>query len=376
MRVQGTPPYKSPAKPYVTPGTPITFSPWVPAFGPTGRRNVIDFIEVQVTPSDISFTSAGLEGEDIWRLVERAEVVQVDGVKRINLQGDELRNYCYQVMGADRVPEYADIGTGSNQALGPYVFPLPLEKRYARRPKAFSLPAELLQEVVITTPQLGATGLGVGGGTVAVAGMSFTLLAHCHEEGSVELKQVDKVSSELFQGTGGTTLTIGGRLHGLFLMARGASGGASLTSSFTDIVIDGLLPQAMNRIDLMHEYLRDRGAAPNLPSTDGTAVHNDPVGQGRVVPIVNATEDTSSFDGALFDLAMVKTTMSQSSMLAVKRVVLPESAELKRAVEARHGIAPSEWRAKTISKGKNRASMSGLPYIEKSAPLKRRGLNQ
>jgi len=365
--------YKSPAQSYVANST-LRFSGWVPPFGPNGLRNVIDRLEMVAAFSDVTLAGTACEGEDVWRVIERVVVAQQDGTERINLQGDELRVYDYLSMGADRVPEYADIAVAANQALT-FSFPLPLEQRFARRPKDYSMPAELLKEVRFTCPKTDATGIGVAGGTVTIAAATFYVLAICHEEGSVEQKVNDSVYSVAFPSTSGVTLKVGGRLHGLAFFARAANGGASLVSTFTDVRIDRYLQEPLLRTpDLVQSYMMSHGAALNDPGTDGGGVHNDPFSQNRAVPVFWTDEDTSPFDGDLIDEALVRTSMTQSSMLAVVRAVLPESENIMRAIERKHGIHPSEWRAKTISKGRNRTNLAGSSFVPKSAPLKRRGL--
>jgi hypothetical protein len=363
---------KSPAQTHVS-GTTLRFSGICPLYGPNGGRAVIDKIDVVYNFTDISFATAGNEGEDVWRSIERVVVQQTDGVERINLQGDELRIYDYLTMGADKVPEYADQGTGNNQSLT-YSFPLPFEKPYSRRPKDYSLPAELLKEVRVTCCGTGATSLGLGGGTVTITAANVYLLVHYHEEMNVELKMVDAVSSQAFPATSGLTLKVGGRLHDLVVFARGASGSASM-ANFTDVRIDRLLPETLLRTpDLLQPYLQSRGAALNDPGTDGGGVHNDPVSTGRAVAIFWTNEDTSPFDGDLVDEAIVRTSNTVASCIAIQRVVLPESEQVKRAIEQRHGIGPGEWRAKTLSKGSNRQKWAESSYMTKSAPMRRRGL--
>lgn len=368
--------YKSPSQPHGANNT-LRFHGWVPVYGPSGGINVIDELEVLYEGTDYTLSVAATEGEDTWRALERLVIEQVDGAQRCNLQGDEVRHYAYYAMGADRVREHADLAIATNGTFE-FSFLFPFEQRYAQRPKEYSLPAELLKEVRVTCAKTDATGLAVGGGTLAIDGAAISVVAHCHEEFAVPLKVAMSVTSSPFPSTSGITLKVGGRLRDLLVVARGAAGGASM-ANFTEVRIDGLMPEPLRRSpDLLQPYLRSRGAATNdANAADGSAVHNDPAAAGKSVPIFYGDEDTSSFDPPLVDEVMLRATNSVASCNAITGVILPQSPQVKRALEARHGVAPGEWRIKTVSKT-NRNPANWKPekaaFIEWTAPLKRRGL--
>lgn len=367
--------YKSPAQAHVANGT-LTFRGFVPPTGPNGLRNVIDYLEPVYDFSDLTIATAAVEGEDVWRAFERIVVEQANGVERVNLRGDELRVYDYDVLGAGAVPEYADIAVAANQALV-FSVPVPLWKPLTKRPSDWSMPAELFNEMRITCCKTAAgEGLSVGTAVATIAGATVYVIAHCHEEDSVELKMVDRVRADSFPALTGFTLTPNGRVHGLTLFARGAAGGTALTSSFTDIQIDGLIPQALKRSpDLLQPFLRSRKAQNADGGTDGGAVWACPYAASKAVPVIFADEDTSTFDAPHSEQLLLRTNMSQTGMLAITRTVLPESEELRNTVARKHKFSPSEYRGKVISKGKsNRDRMAQSAYITKSGPLRRRGL--
>lgn len=372
--------YKSPPQTHVA-SSVMRFPPWVPQFGPSGGRNVIDMLELVYNFTDITCATTATEGEDFWRAIESLVVEQVDGVQRYQgIQGDALRIFLYQALGADRVPEYADLAVAANQSLV-VAFPIPLAKRYSKRPHDFSLPAELLKEIRVGCASNGATGLAIGGGTVTINAANAYVLAHCHEEFSVELKSVDQVAVTSFPSTAGVTLKIGGRMQDLIIFARGAAGGASATG-LTELRIDGILPDPLLRNpDLIQSYLRSHSAALNdANAADGTAVHNDPVGQGKAIPVLFTTDDTSVFDGPIVDDVILRVTGgSLASALAITRTVLPQNSQLISAVAKKHGLTDADFRMKTVGKSKRDPAKwdpEKAVFAPKSAALKKRGLAQ
>lgn len=370
--------YKSPSQTHVASGTLKFPGNWIPNVGPNGGRVVIDSLEPVYNLTDITCATTATEGEDTYRAFESVVVEQVDGVQRYNLQGDALRIFLYDALGADRVHENADLAASANQNLV-YSAVLPLSKRFSKRPADFALPAELLKEVRIGCAKTDVTGLGVGTGTVTITAANVYLLAHCHEEMSIELKSVDAVGSTSFPSTSGVTLKIGGRLQNLHIYARGVSGGASATG-LTELRVDQILPDNLLRNpDLLLPYLRARGAAMNdAQAADGAAVHNDPAAAGRSIPVLFTTEDTSVFDGPVVDDVIVRVVGgSLASAIAIHRAVLPRSAQIEAAVMARHGLSPEDFRTKTKAKSKrdsDRWDDEEWAFMPLNAPMQRRGL--
>jgi hypothetical protein len=359
---------KSPSQAYVA-GSTLRFSGNVPRTGPNGGRYVIDKINLCVAFSDLNNASAAVEGEDVWRAIDRVVVQQHDGVERINLTGDELRVYDYDVMGPAFVPEYADIAAANDQALT-YLFPVPFAKpESAAEGDAYALPVDVLKEIRVTCAVPGTMSVG---GTVTIDGATYYLEYHLREEMYVEGKMVDIVRSDAFPALAGMTLRTGGRLQGLILHARAASGGAALGSTFTDIRIDRLMTEARTRQELIADWIQAKGNALNDPGTDGGAVRNDPFGAVRAVPVIYADKYTSSWDGFLEAELQIKTTMSQTSMVAISRVVVPPSDAVNRAVEKLWSLpAGALERPKSPGLG-----MKAGPWVERRAPLVRRGLQR
>jgi hypothetical protein len=356
----------------------LRFSGFVDPFGANGLLNVIDSFEIEVALSAVTVADAAVEGEDLWKLINALWLREVDGFERYQgIRGDAHRMHCYDVMGADRVPEYADLGIAAAQ-VKTYRFPVPLEKRFYRRPKAFSLAAQQFKEIVIGGPDVSADSLGEGTPTVSALAGNIRIIANVHEEDAGEVKLRDQVAVHAFPALTGLLLKQQGKLHGLTLFAPGESGGKDLSSTFTSIQAPPrVVPEVTAVADLVATYLRARGTQNNLASTDGGMVRNDPVAAGRAIPVIHTTEDSSSFDGENIDEQQLKTVMSQTGMLAVARTIAPESPQIVAKVAQASGAALSEKRAKTLSKGRNsRQNLANNPFIEKSFPLRRRGLTR
>jgi len=341
--------YKSASQAHVA-GSTLTFKNWIPRRGPTGGRVVVDRFWPVFTGTDVDVAGTAVEGEDCWRFFRRILVEQVDGRQRWNLTGDESRVACYLLMGSDRVPEFADLAIANNQTPS-FMIPIPMAKRFTKRPKDYSLPAELLSRFAIDCAD--AAEVGVAGGTIGIVG-SYYVIAECHEEKSIELKCEDEVKAFVLANTSGGQLVVGGRLTDLSLFQRAASGGGSL-ANLTDVRIDQAVPDALLRNpDLKEMYAAARYAAHNLPSTDGDPIHNDPHTLATMVacPVLWSTEESSAVDGPVLDETIVRLTNSVPSLEAIYRVVVPKSHGLALGVMRRHGLRDDSFRMKTKGKTK------------------------
>lgn len=369
--------YKSAKQTHVA-GSTLTFQNFVPRYGPRGGRNVIDGFDLVAEFPDVTQASTAVEGEEAYRVWKRIVVEQVGGLRRWNLRGDETRQALYVLEGADRVREHADIAVAANQNLTFSCY-IPMAKRFVKRPVDFALPGDLLHQVQIECGD--ASEISVGGGTTTITSARYYVVAHTHEEFQVELKCEDEVKASVFANTEGLNLKVGGRLQGLVIFARGASGGASM-SNFTDIRIDELLPVAAARdAELVRPFLRDRYNPSNLESTDGAAVRNDPSAAGRAVPVIWSDEDTSPFDGPIIDDVQVYTTNSVSSCIAISHTVKALSKEVASAVMSAYKLPAEAFRVKTVGKSKRGINMwdgreEELAFMPKAAALPRLGRRQ
>lgn len=367
--------YRSPSQTFVA-DSPLSFKGFVPPYGPGGGRNVIDGFTLHCVATDITQATTAVEGEDLWRMWKRIRVNQVGGVPRWNLRGDESRVACYLLEGAERVREHADMAVAANQSLEFGVY-IPMRKRFARSPNDYALPADLLEEVLIECASLSE--VSVGGGTTTVTAATYYVVAHTHEEFEVQIHLEDVVAATNFASTSGERLKVAGRLQDLAIFARAANGGASLTSSFTSLRIDELMPLDMVRDrELLRSFLRDRYNSENS-TTDGSPVRNDPFGEDRAVPVLWSDFDTSCFDGPVMDEVQLHTTASQASMIAIHRTVKPVRPDIAEAVAHRYGLQPRDFGVKSLGKTKKDPSdwangrADELAYMPLKAPLRRNG---
>jgi hypothetical protein len=354
---------KSSAQSHIA-GSTLRFNSWIPRRGPLGGRVVIDGFELIADFTDINITTTAVQGADLWRAFKRIQIEQAGGALRWNLRGDESRAMCYLLEGPQRVREVADSATTADQAIRVAVY-IPMERRFAVEPRDFSMPVDLFQELRLECADV--TELDDDGGTVTIDACNYSVIAWCHEEFNVKVGPFDMVMATSLPSTAGLTIPIAGRLHDLAFYARGTSGGASV-ANFTDVRIDNVLPVAISRLDLLGAYQRDRRNATNLASADGSQVRMDPYLNGKGVPVLWTTERSSVFDGALLDQAVIYTTNSVASLLALYRVVKPRDPQVVAAIQSRYGLSADSWRVKTKSKSK-RARDRWSPEQEAFLPL-------
>jgi hypothetical protein len=364
-------PVKSPGQAYVA-GSTLRFHSFVPRRGPNGGRAVIDGFELVAVFADITVATTAIQGADLWRSFKRIQIEQAGGILRWNAKGDESRQLCYLLEGANRVREVADSGTTANQAFKVAVY-IPLERQFAVEPRDYSLPADLLSELRIDCADTGELDDDGGTVTIAASGLSYYVIAWCHEEFSVRVCPHDLVGVTALPATTGMQLPVQGRLHDLAFMARGTSGGASM-ANLTDVRIDTIMPVAITREELLGQYMRDRFNANNLNSADGGQVRQDPFNAGRGVPVLWTTKRSSVFDGPILDQVGLTLTNTVSNTLCLWRVVKPRDPYIQAAVADRYGISEGEWRVKTKGKSK-RARTRWHPeqeaFLPLVAPLKR-----
>jgi hypothetical protein len=362
-------PIKSASQMHIA-GSTLRFHSWVPRRGPNGGRAVIDGFELVADIADINVATTAIQGADLWRAFKRIQIEQAGGAMRWNLRGDESRAMCYLLEGANRVREFADSGTTTDQAMRIGVY-IPMEKHFTVEPRDFSLPAELLSELRIECADV--TELDDDGGTVTLDSASYYVIAWCHEEFSVRVTPYDLVTATPFPSVNGLSIPINGRLHDLAFYARGTAGGGTV-ATFTDVRIDSVIPVAISRLDLLGKYQRDRQNPTNLASADGGQVRMDPFVNTKGVPVMWTTARTSVFDGPLLDQAIVYTTNAVANLLALYRIVKPRDPNVVAAVAERHGLANAAWRVKTKGKskrGRDRWPAEQEAFLPLVAPLMR-----
>lgn len=350
----------------------VEFFDFIPREGPTGGRVVIDGFWVY---GDWQIDNATLasEGEDFARIFGRIQVVQRDGLLRWNLPGDASRIACYGLLGPTRVGENADTSTSETNLTGTTALYIPMSKPLVHTADDFALPNDTFAKVVVQG--MSASDLDISTSDVTLDSVDYYIVADCHEEHDLQFHCIDVVKMDELTSTTEGVISVNGKMHDLYLHARGASGGASL-ANLTDVRIDeprGLL-QTSKRTELTREYRFKRQCANNLNSTMGGELRADPFANSKACAVIISDERTSSFVGAYADRVKLNLTNSVASLRAITRTVKPRSAESLNAVAAAYGLKRVEQlTVKTNKKSKRNLGdwdRQHWPYLRLKAPLR------
>lgn len=286
--------YKSKTLAWSTPGNGdyVWDNSFIPVQGPNGGINVIDRIVVHGAVNRTVGTAV-LLGEDAYRIARRTTITQKDGEKRFSdVFGDACRLISYAHNGSASTHEHQDEAVDTSDMN--VTVALPLAKIYSHSEDDTSLPAWMLDEVRVAQPT--NADLSIGTSVVTLVTGTFWLIAECHEERTPVLHAVDSWTQNDTETTTAGTIQVNGRLKDLYLMVRGATGGASL-ANITDAKIDQLQQSPLLRMpDLNQIYNRARGGATNLFSTKGNPLRTDPFqvsdsGTMRALAVLLATGD-------------------------------------------------------------------------------------
>lgn len=337
--MQGTLDHKSEVKAW-SDGKEVEFFDWIPPEGPTGGRMVVHGFRL-IADWQIDVATALAQGEDFPRLFTRVMVVQRDGVVRWNLTGDESRIACYGLLGPRRVSENADTGASETNLTGTTELYIPMSKPLVHTGEDFALGVESFGKVVIQG--CGAAALDIGSSDVTIDSINYYVIADCSEEHDLQFKCVDTVKADELTSTGEGVISVGGKIHDLYLHKRGASGATALTN-LTDIRIDeprGMLPLS-KKTELVRKYRWKRGCASNLNSTMGGEVRADPFVTGGACPVFISDERTSAWSGPYADRVKLTLTNTEASLKAITRTVKPRSPESANQLAARYGVRAQE----------------------------------
>jgi len=353
-------------------GQALEFTGFIPHIGPNGGRVIIRTLHLYMDYV-MTIATAAIQGEDLWRLFGKFELVKATGGTRWKLFGDQCRIAAYAWMPKGAVPESPDIAIGAGTA-GTWAIPIPVAKPRMRDGEDFAMPADDFGKAVITS--MGANDLDIGTSDVTFTSGSYYIWAECYEEvGKVKFYLDDYVKSDDLQSQAQTVLTgLDGKLQDLLIHARGASGGASL-ANFTDVTIDEpeRLLQKTKRTELLHEYrVRTRNAS-NGTSAQGAEVTVDPFVQGTAVAIFLHDEFTSCWDGPYVE--RLKLDMTNTVTLAgsrvISRVVKPRDKDAANAQAVAHGVTGG---VEVATAGKTHRSLGNFdkklqPYLPMEAPV-------
>lgn len=329
------------------------FKPWVPAKGPTGRRNVIRGLLLHAVV-DVDVATAAIQGEDLAKLFQRITIRDLGGV-RWDLTGEESRLMAAVLLGNQGFEEHADVGTG-NGTVVEFTLYIPFEKMFARRGYDFAIAADVFGETNVLMPTDGT--LDIGTSAVTINSGTYKIWAYCREEGDldkdgklvgVEFKQRDVFKSKRWESDEEATIVVnGGYLAECFAYKTGASGGASM-ANMTAHQIEGIHRVSVDDAVMKHQYSLTRGGMPNGDGTIGEEVSSHPVRANQVRMLHTPPPDCKLRDlPFVAGSATVRATNSVTDPSLVYRIIKPKSASEAAAVSKLHGI--SKLRVKTAGK--------------------------
>ncbi|TXH47111.1 MAG: hypothetical protein E6Q97_28000 [Desulfurellales bacterium] len=365
-------PFKSEQKPWAA-GSTVEFFDFVPTRGPEGGRVVIDSLTLCLVGT-LTVGTAEFDGRDVPRLFQNVVVESRSGRQRRNLSGHKLRLAGIEALGIERWFEHGNVAVGASQAID-LRLQVPLEQPHYKRPRDFSMPADVLKKVSITCNSLSSAATGTA--VLSAASLQIYVLASWHEEDSVEFKTEDRITSVDFTSANELRFSTQGAVHGLLVHKENttAGGGASVTG-IVDGRIEDLGTPTLTRQDYVLEYSRDR-ALGNTAYGDGGTLggerYLDPVREGKVMPLIFAAQGASVRDGRVVETMKVTLSGSVSGLSAIVREVLPHDQGTFNATAARFGVDAATLRVKTAAKSKRAPAgwgsrdLSVLPF---SAPLK------
>lgn len=324
--------------------------------GPNGGRMVIDGFWVHAA-IQCDITVATLDGRDLPRIFSNITISQVDGVQRFNLAGDLARVYSYAVEGPDHYIENADIVVANNNVIKVSLY-VPMKKRYAHTPEDFSLPVDMFKELSIQEP----AAADFPTATFSLDTCDYWVVADCREDFDVQIYNVDEVASTLFAATTEAQLSLGGKLHDLYLQAAGAGGGASL-ANLTDVRIDALgFPTLTRNPDLNTRYKRYRNEGNSGSSANGAERSTSPFGTvatAKACAVIFHHDEISPWTGKVLRQAKINLTNSVASLRAIQRVITPATEALRNMTNAAYGKRPGDYRVAT--KAKTKYDVTGWP---------------
>lgn len=339
-------PFKSETKPW-TPGQNMEFFDFVPARGPKGGRVVIDKFIIRVSGS-ITVATALWDGRDVPKLFQNLQIETRSGRLRWSGSGCKSRLASVVLHGADRHLEHANIAVGVG-AIVDLSLIVPLEKRFAVRPRDFSMPADMFKKLALSTSSLAAAATGTT--VLSAATLNVYVLAIWHEEFNVEFKCEDSVICTDFTSTTQAKLSLSGPVHDLFIVKESTTAGGDLITGITDARIEDLGTPLLTRGDYVADYTQKRGLGnTNAGATPGGERIMDPVREGKLLPVIVSDEHTSFFDGRIVESLKLDVGGGVAGLSCITRQVLPKDQQGFDATCARYNVDPRRLRVKTAGK--------------------------
>jgi len=314
------PTWKSDSKTF-SPGQTVDLYDFVPIVGPNGGRVCIDTLELVITGT-ITVGTGAWDGRDVARLAALIQAEKRDSRMRWVLSGYKSRLASFYLNGPEEYLEHAQVAVGAGQAVNLRI-PIPLAKKYIRRPTEFSLPADSFKKLTIACAQLASA--QTGSAVLSAQNLVVYSLAEWHEEMDIEFKCDDIVKSLDYVSATQVKTSLSGALHDAFACKEDTTAGGASVTGFTDARIEDLGTPTLTNADLVASYRKKRGLAPTGPTTPATERFLDPVIQGSTFPIMAATYRTSPWDGRLLDSAKIDHSAGVSGAALVTREVLGKS---------------------------------------------------
>lgn len=341
------PPWKSEQKDWA-PGGNLEFFDFIPLRGGKGGRVVVDRLVLRLTGT-ITVGTGTFDGRDVARLFQNIIVEQRDGRQRWNLSGFKSRLMSIKYNGIDRHEEHADIAVGAGATVD-FRLVIPLAKRFTRRPKDFSLPADVFRKVIIQCASYASAATGTA--VLSAADLDVYVMAEWHEEDSVEVKSEDVVKSIDFTSNTQVRAALSGAVHDMDIARETTTAGGGLITGITDARCDELGIPVLTRTDFRHSYTERRAIANTAASATADERFQDPVRDGQLLPLVTATPETSVWDGKLVESLKVDVGTGAANLCLITREVVDKSQSAFNAQAAMFGIDGRTLRMKTQNKTK------------------------
>lgn len=293
--------------------------PFVPAKGPTGRRNVIDRITAEITYAWTPAT-ANLLGENVPNIVSNLIVNDAAGQRR-NLPGRALRLATIKMLQSHGYREQADIATGAQSGVVRLEIPFAIER--AKDGKEFAIPADLMGDIQLTW--CGAAGLDYGTSTVTIGATSVVFRAYTHEEESIELKARDLIKDEIMATTTESEHAVNGYLD--FVLAYKDGDELADMSGWTSTIIKPFQLLGEAAAQKLYEYREDHGAA--AEETTNPFILATP----KAVVVHSTRGDKPKLsDHPLLQSYTLNATNTVASAHIITRAILPRNSQVDAKV--------------------------------------------
>lgn len=350
-------------------GKTITWTPWVPALSPRGRRNVIRGFLLEAS-YQVDTTAAGvLAGEDQAKFFTQVQIEDIAGPRRL-ASGEGLRIMSYAMLGRRRVVENADIAASQTDLTGKAYLYVPFEVVRARGPLDCALPADLMRSFKIVAPTQDTLDLTAA---TTVDSVDYVVYADVREddlpEEAVQFYSRDVVAETLMEtATQGIIDLTGALLAETFAFKAGTDGGASM-AGWTSHQLVGLEDEPISHSARLMHYRNHGDAANNQLTTQGGETQLDPITAARASIVHFPGRDYRMGDLPYIKRALkIAATNSVTTPTVLHRTIESESVEMATKVAKAYG----KTNFYVASKGKTSRDIKGWGALAQFMPKKGR----